>query len=151
MVTHRCKKFWYDSHDDIDSNQASEGYKLKAECLFLFCLELLFSLCCNFWHIFKSSDKVAWYLKDLWLEQKQKERERERQQKKNRIPVIAQTWWKMLLHKVFLWALNRLLFLWMHILKKWFNGFFPLFRNEPRIVIVNWNEITIICTLLDIR
>ena len=39
---------------------ASEGYKLKAECLFLICLELLFSLYCNFWHIFRSSDKVAW-------------------------------------------------------------------------------------------
>ena len=36
------------------SSQASEGYKLKAECLFLICLELLFSLYCNFWHIFRS-------------------------------------------------------------------------------------------------
>ena len=39
------------------SCQASEGYKLKAECLFLICLELLFSLYCNFWHIFRRSDK----------------------------------------------------------------------------------------------
>ena len=35
------------------SSQASEGYKLKAECLFLIYLELLF------WHIFRSSDKVT--------------------------------------------------------------------------------------------
>ena len=41
------------------SSQASEGYKLKAECLFLILLELLFSLYCNFWHIFRSSDKVT--------------------------------------------------------------------------------------------
>ena len=34
------------------SSQESEGYKLKAESLFLICLELLFSLYCNFWHIF---------------------------------------------------------------------------------------------------
>ena len=51
------------------SSQASEGYKLKAECLFLICLELLFSLYCNFWHIFRSSDKVTWCLEDLSLEQ----------------------------------------------------------------------------------
>ena len=36
-------------------SQASEGHKLKAECLFLICLELLFSLYCNCWHIFRSS------------------------------------------------------------------------------------------------
>ena len=35
------------------SSQASEGYKLKAECFFLICLELHFALYyCNFWHIF---------------------------------------------------------------------------------------------------
>ena len=34
------------------SSQASEGYKLKAVCLFLIFLKLLFSLYCNFWHIF---------------------------------------------------------------------------------------------------
>ena len=33
--------------------------KLKAECLFFICLELLFSLYCNFWHIFRISDNVA--------------------------------------------------------------------------------------------
>ena len=38
-----------------------------------------------------------------------RERERERQ---NIIPVIiAQTWWKKLLHKLFSWTINRLLFL----------------------------------------
>ena len=41
------------------SSQASEGYKLKAECLFLICSELVFSLYCNFWHIFRSSEKVT--------------------------------------------------------------------------------------------
>ena len=28
--------------------EALEGYKLKAECLFLICLELLFALYCDF-------------------------------------------------------------------------------------------------------
>ena len=71
------------------SSQALEGYKLKAECLFLICLELLY---CNFWHIFRSSDKVTWCLEDLciWLEQKRKESEWERQ-RQNRIAVIAHT------------------------------------------------------------
>ena len=41
------------------SSQASAGCKLKAESLFLNCLEVLFSLYCNFSHIFKSSDKVT--------------------------------------------------------------------------------------------
>ena len=41
------------------SSQASTGCKLKAECLFLICLEPLFSLYCNFWHIVRSSDKVT--------------------------------------------------------------------------------------------
>ena len=67
------------------------------------------------------------------------ERERERQ-RQNRIPVIAQSWWKKLLLKFFPWALNHLLFLRMHInfLK---SGLivFPLFRNETRIFILNWN------------
>ena len=72
------------------SSQASEGYKLKAECLCLICLALPFSLYYNFWHIFRKSDKVIWCLADLWLEQKRKESERE-QQRQNRIPVIAHT------------------------------------------------------------
>ena len=42
-----------------------EGYKLKAEGFFLICLELLFSLYYNFWHIFRSSDKVARCLGEL--------------------------------------------------------------------------------------
>ena len=32
------------------SSQALERYKLKAECLFLICLGLLFSLNCSFWY-----------------------------------------------------------------------------------------------------
>ena len=61
-------------------------------------------------------------------EQKRKKRERERQ-RQNGTPVIAQTWWKKLLHKFFSWTLNRLLFLrmsyfkWMHISKKWLSRF----------------------------
>ena len=64
-------QLWFDVYHDSCgphwrlrrySSQASEWYKLKAECLFLICLELLFSLYCNFWHISRSSDKVtcAW-------------------------------------------------------------------------------------------
>ena len=62
-------------------------------------------------------------------EQKRKKRERERERQKG-TPVIAQTWWKKLLHKFVSWTLNRLLFLrmsyfkWMHISKKWFSRFF---------------------------
>ena len=41
------------------SSQASAGCKLKAECLFLICLEPLFSLYYDFWHIFRSADKVS--------------------------------------------------------------------------------------------
>ena len=71
------------------SSRELEGYKLKAECLFSICLELPFSsLYCNFWHIFRSSDKVTRYLEDLWLAQKRKESERERQ-RQSRIPVMA--------------------------------------------------------------
>ena len=33
------------------SSQAFEGCKLKAECLFLICLVLLFALNCNFSHV----------------------------------------------------------------------------------------------------
>ena len=100
---HSCGPYWLLLSY---SSQASEGYKLKAECLFLICLELLFSLYWKFWHIFRSSDKVTWCLEDLWLEQKQKKSKRERQ-RLNRIPVIAHTCWKKLLHKFFPWALNR--------------------------------------------
>ena len=32
------------------SSQALERYKLKAECLFLICLGLLFALNCSFWY-----------------------------------------------------------------------------------------------------
>ena len=43
-------------------SQASEGYKLKVECLFLICLEVLSSLYCNIWHTFRTSDKVNLFL-----------------------------------------------------------------------------------------
>ena len=60
-------------------------------------------------------------------EQKRKKRERERERQN------------------FSWTLNRLLFLrmsyfkWMLISKTWFSRFFPLFKNETPIFIVNWN------------
>ena len=62
-------------------------------------------------------------------EQKRKKRERERE-RQNGTPVIAESWWKKLLHKLFFSTLNRLLFLrmsyfkWMHISKKLFSRFF---------------------------
>ena len=37
-------------------------------------------------------------------EQKRKKRERERE-RQNGTPIIAQTWWKKLLHKFFSWTL----------------------------------------------
>ena len=48
----------------------------------------------------------AWTAYDRRTETKE-EREREQQ---NGTPVIAQTWWKKLLHKFFSWTLNHLLF-----------------------------------------
>ena len=70
----------------------------------------------------------SWTAYDRRTETKNRERERERP---NGTPVIAQTWWKKLLHKFLSLTLNRLLFLWMsyfkwiHIVKKWFRRFFP--------------------------
>ena len=59
-----------------------------------------------------------------------------------------------LAHKFFPWALNRLLFLrmrylkWTGIFKKWFNRFFLFSGMKIEFFMVNWMEITIICTLL---
>ena len=90
------------------SSKASEGYKLKAVCLFLICLELLLSLSCNFWHIFGSSDKVTWFLEDLCVEQKRKESGRKRP-RQNRIPVIAHTY--LLIHFTHTYLLYGCVFL----------------------------------------
>ena len=60
------------------SSQALERYKLKAECLFLICLGLLFALNCSFWYT-----KVARCLDCLTTEeQKRKERKRTRTTKR---------------------------------------------------------------------
>ena len=100
---------------------------------------LLFALNCNFWHesylkIFNfESTKVARCLDGPW--QRKRNERREKVNKNDKIKrytsnIIAQTWWKKLLHKFFSWTLNRLLFLrmsyfkWMHISKKWFSRFF---------------------------
>ena len=78
-------------------------------------------------------------------EQKRKKRERERE-RQNGTPLIAQTWWKKLLHKFFSWTLNLLLFprmsyfKRMHISKKWFSRFFLC--SEMKLELI-----TIICTL----
>ena len=66
-------------------------------------------------------------------ETKGERKKKKRRKRQNRIPVIAHTQWKKLLHKLFPWALNRLLFS-----KSGLIGF-PLFRNENRIFILNWN------------
>ena len=70
-------------------------------------------------------------------EQKRKKRGRERE-RQNGTPVISQGWWK-LLHKFFSWTLNCLLFQVDAYFSKVVLSFFPLFRNETRIFIVNWN------------
>ena len=44
------------------------------------------------------------------MTEEQKRNKRERDWPQSSIPVIAQTWWKKLLHKFFSWTLNRLLF-----------------------------------------
>lgn len=55
--------------------------KVKADCLFLICSELLFALYCNFWHIFSRflilNNKVAWCLEDLWQKSRNERREKE--------------------------------------------------------------------------
>ena len=65
------------------SSQALEGYKLKAEFLFSICLELFFSLYCNFWHIFRRLHDDAWRTYD------QNRNERRAKENNNDIPVIA--------------------------------------------------------------
>ena len=72
------------------SSQALEGYKLKADCLFLIALELLFSrLYCNYWHksyvkkIFNFvSDRVAQCLDGLWQKSRKQRREKKNENDK---------------------------------------------------------------------
>ena len=58
------------------SSQALEGYKLKAECLFLICLGLLFALNCSFWYVLRST-KVARCLDRLCQKNRNERRENE--------------------------------------------------------------------------
>ena len=48
------------------SSQALEGYKLKAECLFLICLGLLFALNCSFWYVLRFLISNLLRLQDAW-------------------------------------------------------------------------------------
>ena len=48
------------------SSQALEGYKLKAECLFLICLGLLFALNCSFWYVLRFLILNLLRLQDAW-------------------------------------------------------------------------------------
>ena len=91
-------------------------------------------LYCNFWHIFRNSDKVTWCLEDLWLEQKRKESERERQ-RQNNTSNSSYLVEEVTPHILSLCTPPFVIF------KKWYNrSFLNLFRNENRIFIVNWNS-----------
>ena len=48
------------------SSQALEGCKLKAECLFLICLGLLFTLNCSFWYVLRFLISNLLRLQDAW-------------------------------------------------------------------------------------
>ena len=48
------------------SSQALEGYKLKDECLFLICLELLFALNCSFCYVLRFLILNLLRLQDAW-------------------------------------------------------------------------------------
>ena len=116
------------------SSQALERYKLKAECLFLICFGLLFALNCSFWYVLRFLILNLLRLQDAWTAydrraETKEERKRTRTTKRytsNSLKLAG----KKLLHKLFSWTLNRLLFLrmsyfkWMHISKKLFSRFF---------------------------
>ena len=48
------------------SSQALEGYKLRAECLLLICLGLLFALNCSFWYVLRFLILNLLRLQDAW-------------------------------------------------------------------------------------
>ena len=48
------------------SSQALEGYKFKAECLFLICLGLRFALNCSFWYVLRFLILKLLRLQDAW-------------------------------------------------------------------------------------
>ena len=55
-------RWWLPSY----SSQALEGYKLKAECLFLICLGLLFALNCSLWYVLRFLILNLLSLQDAW-------------------------------------------------------------------------------------
>ena len=59
MVRTHC---WLRSY----SSQALERYKLKAECLFSICFELLFALNCSFWYVLRFLILSLLRLQDAW-------------------------------------------------------------------------------------
>ena len=44
-----------------------EGYKLKADCLFLICLGLLFALNCSFWYVLRFLISNLLRLQNAWM------------------------------------------------------------------------------------
>ena len=111
------------------SSQALEEYKLKAECLFLICLMPLFALIAIFGVslILRFVILNLLRLQDAWMAYDRRTETKEERNRTRMTTLIAQMWWKKLLHKFFSLTLNHLLFLrmsyfkWMHISKKWFS------------------------------
>ena len=105
------------------SSQALERYKLKAECLFLICFGLLFTLNCSFWYVLRCLILNLLRLQDAWTAY---DRRAETKEERKR----TRTTKRYTSNSFFSWTLNRLLFLrmsyfnWMHISKKLFSRFF---------------------------
>ena len=122
-----------------DSSQALKRYKLKAECLFLICLGLLFALNCSFWYVLRFLILNLLRLQDAWTAydrrtETKEERKRTRTTKRytsNSLKLVEEVTPQFLLldTKPFAISTDDLFQV----------DAFPLFRNETRIFIVNWN------------
>ena len=125
-----CIFRWFQSR--FNTSQALERYKLKAECLFLICLGLLFARNCSFWYVLRFLILNLLRLQDAWTAYDRRagtkeERKRTRTTKRytsNSLKLVEEDTPQILFLDT-----NRLLFLrmsyfkWMHISKKWFNVF----------------------------
>ena len=112
------------------SSQALDRYKLKAECLFLICLGLLFALNCSFWYVLTFLISNLLRLQDAWkayVRRTETKEERKRTTKwypSNSLKLVEEV-----IPQILFLDINRLLFLqmsyeWMHISKTWFSRFF---------------------------
>ena len=128
------------------SSHAMEGFKLKSECLFLICLELLFALNCKFWHkslifnLLRLQDTLMTYDTRTETKEGRKRTTTTKRYTSDSSNLVEEVTPHILFldTKPFVFSTISY-FKWMHISKRWFSRFFLLFRNETRIFILNWN------------